>query len=604
MPRIDRRRLRTGLRLGLPDDPISSRGFSTALVVQLVGATAVLLGTLVVPHVHRTDRITLLVLLASLVASIVLTMVTVGQVNPWLAWCLVTVFEMVTILVGTFVVPEVYVPGLIAYTIVVAATTAIGGLGIGLVVSVIAAAAAILGTLVAIGEPEEIALICGLAIVAYPTIALSIDGFTLSRNRAATQLAVLHDTLRAVSTEPSLSATLDALVEAVQQAFGSDSAVVLLRDGDHMTLVAPGEAPLPRWTPDRIARHTANALQSNDATPVALAMSRGETVVVRDVRTEPRFTSGGSRWRDRLESVGLLSMVLVPLRQAGAPVGLLHVCFRRPGALDDEELALLEAYADQATIVIMQAQAFAQLEAADALKSEFLATVSHELRTPLTATKGFVDTVLLQWDRLDDAQRRQLLERASSNADELTRLIDQLLDYSRLDSRTARVFPVEVELAPLIEGLVARMAPVLEGHDVEVEAEEGIVALVDGDAFAHVLGNLLTNAANFSPEGSPIRVVARTEGDRAVVSVGDDGIGIASDEHERIFERFYRVRDDSGAGRGTGIGLAIVARFVELLGGELIVESAPGEGSTFSFTLPLVPQSPSGAELLAARVQE
>ncbi len=440
------------------------------------------------------------------------------------------------------------------------------------------------------------ALACGLAVIAYPTIALSIDGFTLNRHRAATQLARLHDTFRAVGAEPSFNATLDALVAAVQDAFGSDSAVVLLRDGSHLELVAPAAAPIDRWDPDRIARVTSSALQSSDATPVAWAMSHGETVVVRDIATDPRFTSNGSAWRDRLVRIGLSSMVVVPLRQAGTPVGLLHVCFQRTGALDDDELALLEAYADQATIVILHAQAFAQLEAADALKSEFLATVSHELRTPLTATKGFVDTVLLQWDRLDDAQRRQLLQRASGNADELARLIDQLLDFSRLDTGTVRVFPVEADLAELVDTLVARMAPVLARHPVTVEATAGITVEVDPAAFAHVLGNLLTNAANFSPDGAPIHVVSEVvseevEGMHSCRSA-TDGIGIDADEHERIFERFYRVGDDSGTGRGTGIGLAIAARFAELIGGRIRVESTPGDGSMFSFTVPLADPSP------------
>ncbi len=145
MPRIDRRRLRTGLRLGLPDDPVSSRGYATALRVQLAGASTVLVGGLIVPNVSRSHRFTLSVLLGVLVASILILMATVGRANPRRAWCVVTVLEAATILFGTLLVPEIFVPGLIAYTIVVAATTAIGGLGIGLLVSLIAAVAAVIG---------------------------------------------------------------------------------------------------------------------------------------------------------------------------------------------------------------------------------------------------------------------------------------------------------------------------------------------------------------------------------------------------------------------------------------------------------------------------
>jgi signal transduction histidine kinase len=559
--------------------------------IQLGGAVAVLLATPFVPDVSRDHRLELMGLLLALSIVVVVMFFTVGRNDPRAAWCVTTIAETVTIFLGVLVLPDAFVACLLAYAVVVAATTAIGGLGIGLLVSLAAAAAAFIATIFAPGDPASIALAVGLAAVGYPTIALSVDGFSLSRHRAATQLARLQDTLRAVSAEPSLSATLDSLVEAVRGAFGSDSAVVLLRTGDDLELAAPVELPLPQWTSDRVARLTENAMRSTDATPVAWAMSSRETVVVRDVATDPRFTSAGSVWRDRLVGIGLESMVVVPLRRGTTAIGLFHVGFERPGALEDDELALLEAYAEQATILILRAQAYAELEAADALKSEFLATVSHELRTPLTAAKGFVDTVLLHWDRLDDRHRRELLERASGNADELARLIDQLLDYSRLDAGTVRVLPVPTALADAVDALVARMAPVLEGHLLLIDVEVDLLVLVDQDAFAHVLGNLLTNAARFSPAGSMIRVKARPADGFAVVSVHDDGIGIAAEEQHRVFERFYRVGDGtgSGGGRGTGIGLAIVERFVELLGGRVWLESAPGEGSVFSFSIPLTP---------------
>ncbi len=590
MPRIDRRRLRTGLRLGLPNDPISNRAYSNAIKLPLVGASVALAGAWFVPGVSRDDRLALIALLAALVACVVTLELTLARSNPRLAWCIVTVLEMATIAIGIFLFPGTYVAGLLIYAAVVARTTAIGGLGIGLVASLLATAGTVWGAFIATGDASELALTCGFAIIGYPTVALSVDGYSLSRHRATTQLARLHDALRLVSAEPSLSATLDSLVEVVQEAFGSASAAVLLRSGDHLKIAAPGVLPLPGWK-DKVEQWTAVALQLDDGTPVARAMSRGETVVVRDIETETRFTNGGSAWRDRLRGLGLASLVVVPLRQGATPVGLFHVAFRRRGALADDELALLEGYAEQATIVITRAQAYAELEAANALKSEFLATVSHELRTPLTAAKGFVDTVLLQWDRLDDAQRRQLLERASANSDELARLIDQLLDYSRLDAGTVRVFPVDVELVELVGDVVARMAPVFDDHTVVIDADVPVTAHVDADAFAHVLGNLLTNAVNFSSDGSLIRVVVVRDPERACISVHDDGIGIAPEEHERIFERFYRIGADSGSGRGTGIGLAIAAGFVDLLEGTIGVESVPGAGSTFWFSVPIAGDS-------------
>jgi signal transduction histidine kinase len=207
--------------------------------------------------------------------------------------------------------------------------------------------------------------------------------------------------------------------------------------------------------------------------------------------------------------------------------------------------------------------------------------------------------VLLLWDRLDDAQRRQLLERASGNADQLARLIDQLLDYSRLDAGGVRLLPVTTPLRPLVDEVVARLAPVLREHEVHVAVEPALLVDVDRDACVHVLGNLLTNAANFSAAGTRIGLTAVAEDDEVVVSVHDSGIGIAVEEQVRIFERFYRVGDPSVPVPGTGIGLAVVERFVTALGGRVWVESAPGLGAVFSFTVPraVVPASGDGETL-------
>jgi signal transduction histidine kinase len=585
--RFDRRRLRTGLRLGLPNDPISRRGYRTAMKVQILGVSAAVLMTPFLPDVSRSDRATLVALGFGVVVAIAALVATLGRRDPRAAWCTATVIQMAVVLTVMLAVPDAYVAGLLASAIVVAATTAIGGLGIGLLAAVAAALTALVGSVVAPGEPGSVALGAGMAVIAYPIIVLSIDGFTLSRHRTATQLARLHETLQSVSAAPSLPETLDALVSAVYEAFGADSAVVLLRDGDHLELGAPSGRSAPWWTDEKIARLSAKELASNARSPLNQALRTGRTIVVRDVAAEKRFPRWAEQWQKYVGAEwGLASMVFVPLRRATEAIGVVHVSFRRPGALDSAELALLEAYAEQASTVILRAQAYAQLEAADSLKAEFLATVSHELRTPLTAAKGFVDTVLLQWDRIDDAERRLLLERASGNADQLARLIDQLLAYARLDGGGIRLLPVPTLLRPLVDDVVARLAPVLDDHVVHVDVDPELLVDIDRDAAMHVLENLLTNAANFSAPGTLVGVTAVVEGEAVVVSVHDSGIGIAVKEQVRIFERFHRVGDAAGAPRGTGVGLAIVERFVDAMGGRVWVESAPGLGSVFSFTVP------------------
>jgi signal transduction histidine kinase len=226
-----------------------------------------------------------------------------------------------------------------------------------------------------------------------------------------------------------------------------------------------------------------------------------------------------------------------------------------------------------------------KLAETDHEKSEFLALVSHELRTPLTAVKGFVDTVLLHWDGLPDERRRELLTRASSNADELGRLVGQLMEFARSETRPIELSPVELRVRDAVDTALHDLAPVVADHVVGVDVPNDLAVEADADAFNHVLVNLLTNAVKFSPSGSRVVVRGEREGSDVVVSVSDEGVGIPTDEQDRIFDRYYQS-SASDRGRGTGIGLTIAQRFTELHGGRIWVESEPGHGSTFSFTMP------------------
>jgi signal transduction histidine kinase len=226
-----------------------------------------------------------------------------------------------------------------------------------------------------------------------------------------------------------------------------------------------------------------------------------------------------------------------------------------------------------------------KLSETDHKKSEFLALVSHELRTPLTAVKGFVDTVLLHWDGLPEERRRELLTRASSNADELGRLVSQLMEFARSDTGPVAIAPSQLGVRAAADGALRDLAPVMADHTVHVDVPDGLTVKADADAFNHVLVNLLTNAAKFSPAGSRVLVRARSDETEVVVSVTDEGVGIPREDHERIFERYYQSADGDCV-RGTGIGLTIAQRFTTLHGGRIWVDSEPGRGSTFSFTMP------------------
>ena len=322
-----------------------------------------------------------------------------------------------------------------------------------------------------------------------------------------------------------------------------------------------------------------------------------------DFDTDARFGGWSGPWAKVLRGLGCRSLALVPLRLGHEVIGALVAAYTRPGAISDDDLAFLEAFADRAAPIAVRARAYDQeresaekLARLDRQKGEFLALVSHELRTPLTAVKGFVDTVLEHWQTLPDHRRRELLDRASSNADELNRLVGQLLDFSRLDAANVRMTPRRIELSEEVADVLENLAAALAEHPVDVNVPAGVAILADPNAFADVLTNLLTNAAKFSTAGAPIRVRAEADGDVVLVSVVDHGGGIPLDEQDRVFDRFYQSPSNLPTQRGTGIGLTIAKRFTEMQGGRISLESEPGLGSTFFVSMPAATASVVHAE--------
>ncbi len=227
----------------------------------------------------------------------------------------------------------------------------------------------------------------------------------------------------------------------------------------------------------------------------------------------------------------------------------------------------------------------ASLRAADELKDRFLATVSHELRTPLASVRGFSALLEGQWDEFDEATRTDFIARISSNAQSMGDLIEQILDYSRLQADAVRLDPGPLRLTEAVKSMVHDLAHQLGGHEVVVDVGDHLV-VADPDAFGHVLRNLLTNAARYSVAGTRIEVSAARVGERVHLHVTDEGIGIAPDDQVRVFQSFFQSAPGFPQRRGTGIGLNIARRYAQLQSGHLTLESTLGEGSTFTFDLP------------------
>ncbi len=226
-----------------------------------------------------------------------------------------------------------------------------------------------------------------------------------------------------------------------------------------------------------------------------------------------------------------------------------------------------------------------RLREVDRLKDEFVTTVSHELRTPLTSILGFAD-LLLQlappgWDE------HGMLARVRANAEEMAKMVEQILDFSRLQSGEVRITVDRHLVGDLTSVALEQLQSALVDHEVRLDFEPGLAVIADGDAAVVVLRNLIGNAAKFSPPGTTIRIKAWKEGAEAILSVGDQGPGIPAEEREHIFDRFWQGSVQSPGHRGTGVGLSIVRRYVELQGGRVWVVPALGPGATIAFTLPL-----------------
>ena len=231
------------------------------------------------------------------------------------------------------------------------------------------------------------------------------------------------------------------------------------------------------------------------------------------------------------------------------------------------------------------------LKMLDQLKSEFVAKVSHELRSPLSTIHEQLATVLKDVTSEDSAVDQDLIERAKEKTNALISLIGDLLDLSRIESGSLSENKKPVQLADLLSSIVEFMGSRAESNKQSLFLETGDQPLpeitADPMALESIFGNLVTNAINYTPEGGEIKVSAWTEDRQIKVTVSDTGFGIAEKYQDKIFERFYRVKDENTRHiSGTGLGLPIVKGLVDSMHGTISLESRPGEGTTFTVTLP------------------
>jgi two-component system, OmpR family, sensor histidine kinase KdpD len=229
----------------------------------------------------------------------------------------------------------------------------------------------------------------------------------------------------------------------------------------------------------------------------------------------------------------------------------------------------------------------ANLKKLDRLKTELLGTVSHELRTPLASIKGYA-TTLLEHRRMNPDLRREFLGIIDSESDRLQELINNLLDMSRLEAGVLKVDAAPVQLGRAMRSIIERAQHLTSEHRMVLNWPDDPWALADLPRVLQVVTNLLNNAIKYSPDGGEVELAGRVRGSMLLISISDQGVGIPPRELDKIFDRFHRVDGDlTRRVSGTGLGLAICRGLVEAHGGKIWVESEPGVGSAFTFSLPI-----------------
>ncbi len=243
---------------------------------------------------------------------------------------------------------------------------------------------------------------------------------------------------------------------------------------------------------------------------------------------------------------------------------------------------------DRLVNIIANVRDMTRLREADDLKNTFISVISHELKTPVALIKGYAGTLRREDAKWDARTVRDSAAIIEEEADRLTQLIDNLLDASRLQAGGLKLNIGEVALDQLARHTVEKFSVEAQQHPFTLDFPSSFPTVpADAVRIEQVLSNLINNAMKYSPPGAPIRITGRVTPREAIVTVTDQGIGIALEEQARIFERFYRVDDAlSRRTQGSGLGLYLAKAVIDAHHGRIWVQSVPGQGSAFSFALP------------------
>jgi signal transduction histidine kinase len=413
---------------------------------------------------------------------------------------------------------------------------------------------------------------------------------TQELTRSVDELTALSDVSRALSSTLDLDAILQTIVTRANQLAGSDACSVFEYDEATEAFHLRATNNLDEEVV-RLARQA--PIRKGEGVQGRMAVTR-QPVQVRDIADEDAYRGP---LRDILLRTGTRSLLAIPMLREHELIGGLTVNKRTPGEFPPEVIDLLTTFATQSALAIQNARLFReladksrQLEVASQHKSEFLANMSHELRTPLNAIIGFSEVLSERmFGELNEKQEEYLKDIYASGT-HLLSLINDILDLSKIEAGRMELeltdfhLPTALDNAlTLVRERAGRRGIVLQ---MNVDSRVGQIQ-ADERKIRQVVLNLLSNAIKFTPEGGGIEVAAVPKDGLVEVSVSDTGVGIAPEDQEAVFEEFRQVGTAEKKVEGTGLGLTLCRKFVELHGGRIWVKSELGAGSTFTFTIPV-----------------
>jgi signal transduction histidine kinase len=417
-----------------------------------------------------------------------------------------------------------------------------------------------------------------------------------TRNRELTQAldreTATGEILRVINSSPtSAEPVFDAILANGMRLCQADVGLLFLVEGDTFRLVADRGAS-PEFVEPRRTAH-----RSGPHTGIARAVQERRPIHIEDLLVDRAYIERDPARLQTIELLGARSGVWVPLLKEEMAIGVLVTWRREVRRFTDAEIEVLTTFANQAVIAIENVRLLRdldeksrQLEVASQHKSEFLANMSHELRTPLNAIIGFSEVLAEKMFGELNQKQEEYSKDIHASGQHLLSLINDILDLSKIEAGRMELELTDFHLPTALDSALTLVRERAGRRSIALHLSvDQRLGQIQGDErkVRQVVLNLLSNAIKFTPEGGRIEVAAMPKNGFVEVSVRDTGVGIAPNDQEAVFEEFRQVGTADKKVEGTGLGLTLCRKFVELHGGTIWVKSELGKGSTFTFTIPV-----------------